>query len=81
MSDLRSVSLRTATEADERVLHELSELDSARTIARPAFLAVVDDEPVAAISLADGRVVADPFERTEHVVELLRMRASLPEAA
>ena len=78
MTDLRTVSLRAATEDDERVLRELSELDSARSITRPAVLAVVDDEPVAAISLDDGRVVADPFEPTAKVVDLLRRSTSRP---
>jgi hypothetical protein len=52
------------------------------------LVAEVDGTPVAAISLVDGHVVADPFERTADVVELLRLRAaqldghgSLPAAA
>ena len=66
MTDFRipTVALRTATDDDAPVLRDLSGLDSAPDLERPAVLAVVDDEPVAAISLADGRVVADPFERT-----------------
>ena len=31
--------------------------------------------PVAALSLRDGRVIADPFTPTADVVELMRMRA------
>ena len=76
------IALRPATDADARTLDELSQLDSARTLERPAVLAVVDDSPVAAISLADGRIVADPFTRTEDVVALLRARVErLREAA
>jgi hypothetical protein len=69
-----TVALRPASDSDERTLHELSELDSARRLERPAVLALVDETPVAAMSLSDGRVVADPFTRTEDVVELLRAR-------
>ena len=83
MTDLRipTVALRRATDDDKHVLQRLSGLDSAPEINRPAVLAVVDDEPVAALSLVDGRVVADPFERTADVVDLLRVRAGLPQAA
>ncbi len=70
------ISLRSATEADERVLQDLSELDSRPVLHRPALLAVVDGDPVAALGLDDGRVVADPFTRTAAAVELLRLRAA-----
>jgi hypothetical protein len=69
-----TIAMRAASDSDERALHELSELDSARRLERPAVLALVDETPVAAISLSDGRIVADPFTRTEDVVELLRAR-------
>ena len=39
------------------------------------FVAFDGDRPVAAMSLQDGRTVADPFMRTANVVDLLRMRA------
>src|SRR4051794_5485222 len=71
-----TIAFRSATADDERVLHELSELDSARPVQRPAVLAVVDGTPVAAVSLSDGRIVADPFTRTEDVVTMLRARAA-----
>jgi hypothetical protein len=35
----------------------------------------VGDEPRAAIELATGRVVADPFRPTVHLVEALQQRA------
>src|SRR3954470_23184112 len=71
-----TISFRSATPDDERVLHDLSELDSARPVQRPAVLAVVDGHPVAAVSLTDGRIVADPFTRTEDVVTMLRARVA-----
>jgi hypothetical protein len=71
-----TIALRPVASHEDRVLRRLSELDSARTLERPAVLAVVDGEPVAAISLSDGQIVADPFTRTEDVVELLRHRVT-----
>jgi hypothetical protein len=76
MLDSTVISFRSATADDERVLRDLSELDSARPVQRPAVLAVVDGHPVAAVSLTDGRIVADPFTRTEDVVTMLRARVA-----
>jgi hypothetical protein len=39
------------------------------------LLAEVDGEPRAALSLADGTVVADPFHHTLYLVALLEARA------
>jgi hypothetical protein len=76
MLDSTVIAFRSATADDDRVLRELSELDSARPMQRPAVLAVVDGQPVAAVSLSDGRIVADPFTRTEDVVTMLRARVA-----
>jgi hypothetical protein len=53
----------------------LAELDSQRPLTGPALVGEIDGKPAAAISLADGRVVADPFRHTAQLVSLLRMRA------
>ena len=77
MTEMSTIAFRTATEADDRVLRELSALDSAvRPLARPAALAVLDGRPVAAVSLENGRVVADPFVRTDGAVALLKARVA-----
>jgi len=76
MLDSSTISFRSATEDDDRLLRDLSELDSASPVQRPAVLAVVDGLPVAAVSLTDGRIVADPFTRTEDVVTMLRARVA-----
>jgi hypothetical protein len=76
MTSTSTIILQQATAADDAALRELSQLDSARTVSRPALLAVVDDKLLAAISLRDGRLVADPFVATEAAVALLRVRAS-----
>jgi hypothetical protein len=78
MTSTSTLSIRTATAADDAVLRDLSALDSARPLQRPALLALVDGTPVAAASLRDGRVVADPFSPTDDVVRMLRARVYRP---
>jgi len=72
MTSTSILSIRPAEPTEDSVLRDLSELDATPQIQRPALLAIVDDQPVAALSLEDGRVAADPFTRTEDVVVLLR---------
>ncbi len=74
MYPANSYVIRQATEADTPTLRDLAELDSQRPFAGPALIAESDGIAVAAISLFDERVVADPFERTAVVTQLLRMR-------
>jgi hypothetical protein len=76
------VTVRVADRDDDEVANVLAELDSAPALAGRRLLALADGWPVAAISLDDGRVVANPFARSAAAVELLRVRASqLDEAA
>jgi hypothetical protein len=72
MTSTSILSIRPAEPTEDAVLRDLSELDATPALRRPALLAIVDDQPVAALSLADGRVAADPFTRTEDVVTILR---------
>ena len=81
MTDSTILAFRIATYDDDAVLRELAALDSARPLRRPALLAIVDGRPVAAGSLRDGDVVADPFTPTGDVVELLRARLATHAAA
>jgi hypothetical protein len=68
------IALRLA-QADERpAVRRLAALDDAPELAGDVLLALVNGEPVAALSLADGRIVADPFRFTEEAVGLLRLR-------
>jgi hypothetical protein len=76
MTDSSTIAIRTAGLEDSDVLKELAELDSARPVSEPAVLALVDGRPVAAASLRDGRVVADPFSETANVVALLQTRVT-----
>ncbi len=66
--------IRQATENDQRALQQLAELDSQRPLSMPALIAETRGQPAAAISLADGRVIADPFEYTTVLQQLLRYR-------
>lgn len=68
--------IRPATTGDAAILARIAALDSQRPIAGPALVGERDGAAVAAISLADGRVVADPFVPTAHLAALLRLRAS-----
>ena len=75
MTSPASLSLRHATAADAGAVAYLSELDEAERLTGSVLLALDGDRPVAAMSLEDGRTVADPFRRTANVVDLLRVRA------
>jgi hypothetical protein len=71
-----SLTVRLATSADRPALERLAALDGAeRPPAQPVLIGTMMSRPVAALSLADGGVVADPFAPTCELVELLRLRA------
>ena len=72
----QDVNIRHAREADGPALERLAALDSKRAPGLPALIAEVDGEPVAALGLDDGGVVADPFAPTVDAVALLEMRAA-----
>jgi hypothetical protein len=66
--------IRNATDADAGLLRRLAELDGQRPITGPALIGEIDGAPAAAISMSDGRVVADPFQPTSTLTQLLQMR-------
>jgi hypothetical protein len=76
MTSTSTIILQQATADDDAALRKISQLDSARRVARPALMAVVDGRVLAAASLPDGRIVADPFAETEQAVRLLRLRSA-----
>jgi hypothetical protein len=69
------VAIRFAGERDAAVLGKLEQMDERLLPAGARLLAELDGVPVAAMSVADGTVVADPFARTAGVVDLMRVRA------
>ena len=70
------ITVRAASLDDGAALRALAALDSADPIAEPALVAEAGGEIRAALSLADGVVVADPFVSTEHLVVLLQVHAA-----
>jgi hypothetical protein len=72
-----SLTIRPAYADDDTALTRLAALDStAQPPPAPLLLAEVDGELRAALSLADGSAIADPFFPTLHIVALLRTHAS-----
>jgi hypothetical protein len=69
------------SDADIPPVWRLAALDDRRAPHGPALLAFVGDELRAALGLRDGQVVADPFHRTDDIVEMLRVEARFEEAA
>jgi hypothetical protein len=69
-----SVTLRFGSTSDQKSLAWLAALDSAEPPGQPVLLAEVDGRLLAALALSDGRVIADPFHQTAHLIDLLRAR-------
>jgi hypothetical protein len=71
----QGLTVRLATSADRPALDRLAELDESTAPAAPVLVGVVMQRPVAALSLRDGSVIADPFTPTHDLVELMTLRA------
>ena len=70
-----TVALRMAERDEAAMIRRLAALDDAPALEGPVLLALNDGEAVAAISMLDRRVVANPFLCTRDLVQLLRLRA------
>jgi hypothetical protein len=68
------VTIRQATTADELELRRLAALDDSATLHGDVLLAEEDGEIRAALSIDNGRAVANPFAPTADLVEMLRMQ-------
>jgi hypothetical protein len=76
MFSATTYTIRVATAVDEPALRGLAEIDSQDPLtAGPVLVGDVGGKPEAAVSLADGRAVANPFVPTAHLLTHLRMRA------
>ena len=75
------LTIQHAVDSDIPAVWRLAALDDRRAPHGPALLAYVGNELRAALGLRDGQVVADPFHRTDDIVELLRVEARFEEAA
>ena len=71
------VVLRPATPADAAGLERLAALDSSEPLHGPVLVAEVDHVLAAALPLAGGRPIADPFRPTADVVVLLQQHADV----
>jgi hypothetical protein len=71
---MQNVIVRPSRPADESGLARLAALDSARPLRGPALVAESGSRLLAAVPLGPGRAIADPFERTAELVELLELR-------
>ena len=71
----QTVVLRPAGTDEQATVRRLSYLDSSRPLRGEVMLGYVGEQAVAAVSLRDGRVVADPFVHSADVVEMLRAYA------
>ncbi len=70
----RHLTVRVATADDTVDLARLAALECAEPLRGCVLVADIDGLSVAAISVHEGRVVADPFERTADIAEMLRLR-------
>ena len=69
------VLVRPASTVDADALVRLARLDSARPLTGEVLVAASGGEISAAMSLDTGAVIADPFQPTAHLVDLLRTAA------
>ena len=70
-----SVTIRLARAEDLPALRRLAELDEARLPETPLLMAEVEGVLRAALGLRSRASVADPFQRTDSLIELLALRA------
>jgi hypothetical protein len=75
MQQAGGLQIRRATQADRTAVERLAALDTARPVGGETLVAEVDGEVRAALPMALGRVIADPFQPTAHLAALLELRA------
>jgi hypothetical protein len=71
-----AVTIRHAQPADAEALQRLAAMDSRRVPSGELYVAERDGRLAAAVSIDTGAVIADPFEPTAAVVDLLRLHAA-----
>ena len=71
-----AAAVRFAHPDEVGTLRRLAQVDDAPELAGEILVATIDADVVAALSLDDGRVVANPFVLTSDAVELLRRSAT-----
>ena len=81
MRIIESITIRRATSSDQNAIERLAALDSSVAPQGELLLAEADGVAVAAVELASGVAIADPFEPSADLVDLLRLRAAREGAA
>ncbi|HET6505699.1 MAG TPA: hypothetical protein VFG42_02810 [Baekduia sp.] len=83
LPSMDALVIRPAYPDDHAPLERLARLDSQRPLAGrgPVLVAERDGRILAALSVADGRAIADPFAPTADLVALLRLRAAAESSA
>ncbi len=71
-----AVLIRPASQADAGEIARLSVLDDHALPDGERLLGVVGDRVVAALDVASGAAIADPFAPTDGIVKLLELRAA-----
>jgi hypothetical protein len=71
----RPVTVRLAVPDDLQALERLTQRDTRGLPRGPHLVAERDGRIEAAVSLASGELIADPFQRTAELRELLRVHA------
>ncbi len=69
------LTIRRARETDRKALERLADRDSTLPPHGDVLLAESEGRLLAAVSLADGTLIADPFARTGELRSLLSLRA------
>jgi len=75
-ADTRDVELRLCRVADDPQLEQLAQLEGRALPFGRFVVAVIRGRIVAALPLAGGHALRDPFVRTEHLMPLLELRAA-----
>jgi hypothetical protein len=78
--DMGDITIRRARSRDRDALDRLAALDSRATPRGDALVALEGKDLVAALPLDGGEPIADPFQFTAEIVDLLRLRAAQAEA-
>ena len=75
MFAVNTYHIRVAKAEDMDTLHRLAEQNSERPLDGRVLIGEIEGVGVAALSLSDGRVIADSSPRIDHLVANLRVRA------
>jgi hypothetical protein len=78
---MQNITVRRSTSGDASALARLAALDSGSPPRGPALIAEADTRILAALPLGAGRPIADPFEPTAALVQLLELRRTQMAAA